>query len=97
MRVINVNIYKIFVADTIAAVGTKNLKVKKETAMMIPVVYNSGKHDIIKAELLNRLLGNGLIEKFKRASGWVKVGSDPIRKIRQEDYPERLDRRQYAA
>ena len=65
--------------------------------MMIPVVYNSGTHDIIKAERLNRLLCNGMIEKFKRATGWVKVGIDPIRKIRQEDYPERLDRRQHAA
>ena len=65
--------------------------------MMIPVVYHSGTHDIVKAELLNRLLGSGVIMQFKRATGWVKVGIDPIRKIRQEDYPERLDRRQYAA
>lgn len=65
--------------------------------MMVPVVYNSGTHDIIKAELLNRLLGNGVIAQFKRATGWVKVGSDPIRKIRQEDYPVSLDRRQHAA
>jgi hypothetical protein len=65
--------------------------------MMIPVVYNSGTHDIVKAELLNRLLGSGMIEQFKRATGWVKVGIDPIRKIRHEDYPESFDRRQHAA
>jgi hypothetical protein len=64
--------------------------------MMIPVVYNSGTHDMVKAELLNRLLGSGVIMKFKRATGWVKVGTDPIRKIRHEEYPERLDRRQHA-
>lgn len=64
--------------------------------MMIPVVYNTGKHDIVKSELLNRLLGNGVIYQFKRNTGWVKVGTDPIRKIRQEDYPESLDRRHRA-
>lgn len=64
--------------------------------MMIPVVYNSGTHDIVKAEQLNRLLGSGLIEQFKRATGWVKVGIDPIRKIRQEDYPESFERRHHA-
>lgn len=64
--------------------------------MMIPVVYKTGTHDIVKSEILNRLLGNGVIDQFKRATGWVKVGSDPIRKIRQEVYPEEHDRRQHA-
>lgn len=63
--------------------------------MMIPVVYNTGAHDIIKAELLNRLLLNGVIDQFKRATGWVKVGRDPIREIRQNEYPEKFDRRQH--
>jgi hypothetical protein len=61
--------------------------------MMIPVVYNTGTHDIVKSEMLNRLLMNGVIAEFKRATGWVKVGSEPIRKIRQESYPEKFDRR----
>jgi hypothetical protein len=65
--------------------------------MMIPVVYNSGTYDIVKAELLNRLLGSGMIMQFKRATGWVKVDSDPIRKIRQEEYSDSYDRRQHTA
>lgn len=65
--------------------------------MMIPVVYTTGTHDIVKPELLNRLIVNGVIEQFKRATGWVKIGRDPIRQMRQNDYPENFDRRQHAA
>lgn len=62
--------------------------------MMIQVIYNSGRHDMIKTEHLNRLLVNGEIDQFRRTTGWVKVGFDPIRKIRQENYPMNQDRRQ---
>ena len=65
--------------------------------MMIPIVYNSGTHDIVKTELLNRLLDSDMIKQFKRATGWVKVGSDPIRKNRLVYYPDSLDRRHRAA
>lgn len=65
--------------------------------MMIPVVYNTGTHDIVKSEMLNRLLTNGVIAEFKRSTGWVKVGSAPIRRICQEDYPEKFDRRLHPA
>lgn len=63
--------------------------------MMIPVIYNTGAHDIVKAEVLNRLLVSGVIDQFRRATGWVKVGSDPIRKIRHEEFPEKTDRRHH--
>lgn len=62
--------------------------------MMLPVIYNSGTHDIIKTEHLNRLLINGEIDQFRRNTGWVKVGIDPIRRFRQENYPMGQDRRQ---
>lgn len=65
--------------------------------MMIPVVYKTGKHDIVKSEMLNRLLVYGVVAEFKRSTGWVKVGSEPIRKIRQEDYPENFNRRHLVA
>lgn len=61
--------------------------------MMIQVIYNSGTHDMIKAEHLNRLLLNGEIDQFKRTTGWVKVGHDPIRNIRQGHYSLGQDRR----
>jgi len=65
--------------------------------MMIPVVYNTGTHDIVKSEMLNRLLMNGVVDKFKRSTGWVKVGIEPIRRIRKEDYAEKFDRRHHDA
>lgn len=65
--------------------------------MMIPVVYKTGTHDVVKPELLNRLLVKGEIAEFKRTTGWVKVGNDPIRNLRQGYYPEIFNRRQHVA
>lgn len=65
--------------------------------MMIPVVYSSGTHDLVKPEMLNRLLSSGEIAEFKRTTGWVKVGNDPIRQMQQGNYPGRFDRRHHAA
>ena len=62
--------------------------------MMIQIIYNTGTYDMIKSEHLNRLLVNGEVAQFKRSTGWIKVGRDPIRKIRQENYPASFDRRQ---
>jgi hypothetical protein len=47
--------------------------------MMIPVQYNDGRHDMVKPQLLDRLLNSRRVVGFKRSSGWVTVGSDPIR------------------
>lgn len=64
--------------------------------MMIQVFYNTGTHDMVKAETLNRLLVTGVIDQFKRATGWVKVGRDQIRKIPENQYPESFDRRHHS-
>jgi len=61
--------------------------------MMVHVVYSSGMHDMVKTEVLNRLLASGEVLQFKRTNGWVNVGLDPIRQIRQENYPADHDRR----
>lgn len=63
--------------------------------MMIQVIYKTGKYDMIKAEILNRLLANGEIDQFRRTTGWTKVGRDPIRSLHQRKFPTEMERRQH--
>lgn len=48
--------------------------------MIIPVKYSDGTMDRVQSMLLDTLILSGVITKFKRSSGWVVVGEDPIRK-----------------
>ncbi len=43
---------------------------------------------------LQQLIDHGKITSFRRASGWVKVGSEPIRGCGGSDYPG-PERREY--
>ena len=43
-------------------------------------MYQNLKYDLIKPLLLDQFLGSGKIAMFRRTSGWVFVGIDPIRK-----------------
>lgn len=47
--------------------------------MMIRIRYPNGRFDMIKASHLDRLLVAKQISSFKRQSGWVVLGQDPIR------------------
>lgn len=48
--------------------------------MLIQVAYDDEKYDYVKDFMLDRLIETGAISKFRRSSGWVRVGVDPIRK-----------------
>lgn len=48
--------------------------------MMIRVVYQNFKCDFVKPFRLDEFIDSGRISMFKRSSGWVFVGIDPIRK-----------------
>ena len=54
---------------------------------------------VIKVNIrdLQRLIDEGRITAFRRASGWVTVGSEPIRGSGGDDYlgPERREFRQH--
>ena len=54
--------------------------------MMIRVMYSDGRFDMIKPGLLEKLLKEEVITSFKRSSGWVVVGRDPIRGTGDPDY-----------
>jgi hypothetical protein len=47
--------------------------------MLIQVAYLDDRYDYLKDFQLDRLLELRQVAKFRRCSGWVKVGEDPIR------------------
>lgn len=47
--------------------------------MLIQIEYDDNKFDYIKDSQLDSLLEQHRIQRFKRSSGWVTVGVDPIR------------------
>jgi hypothetical protein len=60
--------------------------------MLIRVMYDDGRFDMVKPELLDKLLNSRKVSSFKRLGGWAVVGRDPVRsKRRDTDYkgPER--------
>ena len=48
-------------------------------SMLIQVAYLDDRYDYLKEFQLNRLLELRQVVKFRRSSGWVQVGVDPIR------------------
>jgi hypothetical protein len=59
--------------------------------MMIQIVYQDGRHDMVKPVLLERLIEERGISQFRRTEGWVNVAVDPVRKRGRRMYsiPER--------
>lgn len=59
--------------------------------MMIQVQYLDGTYDFVKSNQLDHLLSYWKIRRFKRSSGWVVLGYDPVRVRAGHDYmgPER--------
>jgi hypothetical protein len=45
----------------------------------IEAIIDDGTHHLLMPSVLDVLLENNQVVKFKRSSGWVTVGIDPIR------------------
>jgi hypothetical protein len=54
--------------------------------MLIRVMYNDGRFDMVKPSLLDSLLDQQVITSFKRANGWAVVGRDVIRSSSRSNY-----------
>lgn len=52
--------------------------------MLIQVNYTNKRFDYVKDIILDKLLEAGEITQFRRSSGWVTVGVDPIRKAKRD-------------
>ncbi len=48
--------------------------------MLIRVMYHDFRYDLVKSFRLDEFLEEGRISMFRRRSGWVFVGIDPIRR-----------------
>ena len=49
--------------------------------MLIPVIYFDHTHDLVEGISITSLIREGRIRAFKRASGWVNIGKDRIRRF----------------
>lgn len=47
--------------------------------MLIQIMRDKNHYDYVKEPQLDKLIAQKLIEKFKRTSGWVTLGVDPVR------------------
>ena len=54
--------------------------------MQINVIYKNGVKDHISPALLGTLIHSKQIDQFERSSGWVKVGTDPMRHMENTDF-----------
>lgn len=59
--------------------------------MLIRVKYIDDRFDMVRPEILNRLLDMGSVQEFKRVDGWVRVDSSKMRHSNRVTYsgPER--------
>ncbi|WP_129126518.1 GSU3473 family protein [Geomonas oryzae] len=54
--------------------------------MLIQVSYNDDRYDYVKDFMLEPLIKSGAITRFRRRSGWVRIGVDPVRSQRNTMY-----------
>lgn len=54
--------------------------------MLIQVSYDDERYDYVKDFMLDRLIQSGAISSFRRKSGWVRVGVDPVRTSSSANY-----------
>lgn len=47
--------------------------------MLIHIMYPDNRYDYVKESVLDKLIDNGDIVRFKRTSGWVSLGVDRVR------------------
>ena len=55
--------------------------------MLIQVQYPDNRFDYVKDHLLHSLIDIRAIARFKRSSGWVTVGVDPVRQYNRGFHP----------
>jgi len=61
--------------------------------MLIHVIYPGMQHDFVKDFMLHMLIENNKIIKFRRSSGWVTLGVDPVRTMTNRSGYKGVERR----
>jgi hypothetical protein len=52
--------------------------------LLIHVKRNDNHYDYVKDFMLDLLIASKEVIKFKRSSGWVTIGADPIRRSKRD-------------
>lgn len=52
--------------------------------MLIQVNFPDGRNDYVKGFVLDKLIESKEIARFRRSSGWVTLGVDPVRTSKRE-------------
>jgi hypothetical protein len=52
--------------------------------MLIQVMRTGNSYDYVKDFMLDRLIESEGIVKFKRSTGWVTIGAEPIRRDKRD-------------
>jgi hypothetical protein len=60
----------------------------RESVHRIELIMSDGTQIHVTPRVLDVLLETNRVMKFKRSSGWVTVGLDPVRVKRRSDYCE---------
>jgi hypothetical protein len=47
--------------------------------MLLKVIYQNDKYDMVRPSLLNELIASKKVKKFYRSGGWADIEKDPIR------------------
>jgi hypothetical protein len=61
--------------------------------MLIRVMFDDGRFDMVKPHLLDNLLKKHKLTSFMRSSGWAIVGRDVLRKESQSQRHQGVERR----
>lgn len=56
--------------------------------MLIHVNYTDNRFDYVKDNMLHSLIETRKIAKFRRSTGWVRVGIDPVRQFQRSVAPK---------
>ena len=54
--------------------------------MLIRVMYNDGKFDMVKPQMLDLLLESEKLHCFKRSNSWAVVGRNALRNSRSQGH-----------
>lgn len=61
--------------------------------MLLQIVFEDNRFDYIKDFRLNDLIDSRKIKKFRRSTGWVTIGIDPIRSSKNESSFDGIEKR----
>jgi hypothetical protein len=54
--------------------------------MLIRVMYDDGRFDMVNQDALDDLLNQQVLTSFKREAGWAVVGRDQLRSSNRDSY-----------